>query len=177
MAKDVQVRKDNKSLNPMDQFSDFDRMVESFFGDRFGSLFNERPMAMRRPLSQVKETEEAYILSAEVPGIPTKDIDIDINGNILTIHAEHKEDQDFKGDRPGYRREYRSFHQSFSLPTTVDPEKIEAHCEDGVLEVLLPKTELAKPKRIEIQTGKGGLMNRLFGKDSDESSKAEKQKH
>lgn len=175
MAKDIQVQRDNR--NPVERMPEFDRWVDNFFGDRFNSLFNEFPLATRRPVSQIRETDNAYVLTAEVPGIPMNDIDINVSGNVLTIHAEKDSEMQ---ENNQYQQEYRSFHQSFSMPSTVDHEKIEAHCENGVLEVLLPKMEMAKPKKVQIQTGKGGFMNRLFGSGSEKqvsSEQSKSQKH
>ncbi len=175
MAKDIQVQRDN--MNPVERMPDLDRWIDNFFGDRFGALFNEFPMTVRRPVSQIRETDNAYVLTAEVPGIPMSEIEINVSGNVLTIHAEKKSEVDQENQ---YQRDFRSFHQSFSMPTTVDQEKIEAHCENGVLEVLLPKVEMAKPKKVQIQTGKGGFMNRLFGTGSEKqvsSDQSKSQRH
>lgn len=172
MAKNIQVKNENQSSSPLERFNEMDRWLDSFFNDRMSSVFGDWSMATRKPLSQVKETQDAYLLLAELPGIPMKDIDIQINGNLLTVHAERKDETTEKEGR-GFRKEFRSFHQSFTLPTTVDAEKVEAHCEDGVLEILLPKMEMAKSKRIEIQSGKGGFFKRLMGEGSQASPNLE----
>jgi len=171
MSKDIPVKRNNQSLSLADRnpFSDFDRMVDRLFGDRFGSLMGEFPIASRRTFGEVKETDKAYILCAEIPGVPKEDITIDVNGNLLTISAEHREEDGAPNEESGYRREYRTFQQSFSLPSTIDADKIEAHCENGLLEVWLPKVEMAQPKRVEVQSGKGGFLNRIMGKKTTES--------
>lgn len=177
-GKEVEVRKENLNRSPSVQspWGDMNRMMERFFSDPFGSWLTELPSVSRRALADIKETDQGYVLSAEIPGIPKEDLDISVNGNMLTVRAEHK-DEEGKADSPqGYRRHYRSFHQSFSLPTTVDPEKIEAACENGLLEIFLPKTEAAQPKKIEVQSGKGTFFSRLNGKKST-SEKGEEEKH
>lgn len=166
MRKDVQVRNNEDQLSN-DWFPSFERMVDRFFGDR-GFEFGDWPELARRPMANVRETDKAYILSAEIPGIPKEDIEISVNGNLLTIRAEHNEEKD-EGEQQGYRRQHRSFRQSFTLPSTVDGSQVEAHCDNGLLEIWIPKTERAQGKKVEIQSGKGGFLSRLMGKSSSES--------
>jgi HSP20 family protein len=163
--KEVEVLSDrDRALRVRDPFSEMNRMVDRFFSDPFGSWLDDMPTISKRSFGEIKETDDAYLLAAEIPGIPREDLEIDVNGNLLTIHAEQKEETgDLKGDQ-GYRRSYRSVHQTFTLPTTVDADKIEAHAENGLLEIFIPKAEAAKPKRVEVQSGKGGFMDRLLGK-------------
>ena len=156
MAKDIQVKK-GSSPSASSSSSDFERMIDHFFGGQFGSLFADWPKPSRRYLMNVNESDEGYVLSTEIPGIPKKDIDISVNGNLLTIKAEHSEENEEEGREQGYRRQYQSFHHSFSLPSNIEAEKIEAHCEDGVLEIFLPKTQASQSKRVEVQQGKGGF--------------------
>ena len=178
MAKnEVDVKRDDRNLsvgNMSSMMPEFDRMfdnmVDRFFGTRFNSLLGDWPDMNRRALTNIQENDNAYVLVAEVPGIPKDDIKINISGNLLTVHAEQNEESGSENSEQGYRRQYRSFHQSFTLPTNVDPDKIEASCENGVLEVMLPKTEQSQPKRIEIQSGKGSFLKKLIGK-KDESQK------
>lgn len=167
--KNIDVRQENRAevMPELDQV--FDDMVERFFGDRFRPLLGNWPLTNRKAVSHIQETDNAYLLSAEIPGIPKEDIQIDVNGNLLTVRAEHKEQSGSEGSKEGFQRQYRSFHQSFALPTTIDANKIEAHCENGVLEIMLPKTEQAQPKKIEIQSGKGGFFKRLLGNKDEEN--------
>lgn len=170
MAKnEIDVRRDNQA-DLFDPFQEFESMLDRFFGGRTSPMTGEWPRLQRRPATQVHENDQCYLLTAEVPGVPKESIDIQVNGNVLTIKAEHREESARKDGEQGYRRQFRSFQQSFSLPSTVDAEKIEAHCENGVLEIMLPKTERAQPKTIEVQSGKGGLLSRLAGRGSREES-------
>lgn len=153
---------------------DLERMMETYFSDPFGPLFQDLPALNRRSFGEIKETDDAFVLCADVPGVPKEDVHIEVHGNMLTIRAEHKEEETEAG---GYRRQYRSFNQSFALPSTIDPEKIEAHCEHGVLEVLLPKTGSSQPKRVEVQSGKGGFWNRLMAKAAPNDAKPKERKH
>ncbi len=175
--REVQVNKDNHQSAFLSTLPDMDRMfdnrVERFFGTRFSPLMGNWPDLGRRSMVNVQEDEQHYILSAEIPGIPQEEIDINVNGNILTIRAEHREESRAEKNDQSYRRQFRSFQQSFTLPNTVNPDHIEAHYQYGVLDILLPKTEQAKPKKIEIQTSRGGVLNRLLGKKDTQNTQPE----
>jgi HSP20 family protein len=104
------------------------------------------------PLVDVFEKADRLVIRAELPGVQKEDMDIRIENGVLTLHGERKRDPDIKEEN-AYRMErvYGAFARSFSLPTTVDPTKVEATYKDGVLEVTIPKAETAKPKQIEIK--------------------------
>jgi len=107
------------------------------------------------PLVELVDTGEEFVLTAELPGIDPKDIDIDLEDDRLTIRGTKKDELE-KEDREYqiYERRYGSFERSFSLPRSVDSEKIEANFENGVLTIRLPKTEVARGRKIEIKNGK-----------------------
>lgn len=125
------------------------------------------------PVCEISETETHFLMSLDIPGLKKEDIKIETNQNILTIsgsrHRESTADKNMKVQR--MERSYGSFKRSFTLPQNVDADSIEAHYENGVLELSLPKIELAQSRQIEIQTGKGGLFDRLLGKSKDTSDK------
>lgn len=157
--KNIQVRPDRSSGLQLDN------IMQRFLNDPFGSWMADFPSVARNNFGSIKETDNAYLLAADIPGIPREDVKINVEGNVLTISAENSETED--SDQT-YRRESRSFQQRFSLPTNVDADKIEAHCENGVLEVLIPKSEKAQARKIEVQSGKGGFANKLSGKTAEE---------
>lgn len=159
MAKDLQVRKDNSFITP------------SFFRGMpdFSDLFGEWPSLSRQSMMNMKETESGYCLSADMPGIPQENIDINISGNMLTIRAENKSEEGDEKSEQGFTRQYRQFQQSLTLPTSVEAEKIEASYENGVLEIFIPKSAATQSKKIQIQAGKGGVTKRIFGKNPAES--------
>lgn len=175
--RDIEVRRDNRpqgSGSAFDLMPEFDDIVEGFFGPRFNSLLGDWPQVSARNLSDITENDKAYILSVEVPGINKDEIDINVSGNLLTIKAEHNEERSIEGEQQGMRRRFRSYSQSFSLPTTVDSDRLEAHYENGVLEVMLPKTEQAQPKKVAVQSGKGSFIGRIMGK-KEENKTGQKQ--
>jgi len=103
------------------------------------------------PPVDVYEDEHNVTLKIEVPGIDEKDIDVRIENNTLTVHGERKFEKEEKEEN--YRRverQYGSFTRTFTLPTTVDGEKVEANYDKGVLKIHLPKKAEAKPKQIKI---------------------------
>jgi HSP20 family protein len=100
------------------------------------------------------EDEHNVTLKIEVPGIDEKDIDVRIENNVLTVHGERKFEKEEKEEN--YRRverQYGSFTRTFTLPTTVDAEKVQADYDRGVLKVTLPKKAEAKPKQIKVNVG------------------------
>ena len=106
------------------------------------------------PAVDVYEDEHNTTLKIEVPGIDEKDIDVRIENNTLTVHGERKFEKEEKEEN--YRRierQYGSFTRSFTLPTTVDSEKVSASYDKGVLKITLPKKAEAKPKQIKVNIG------------------------
>jgi HSP20 family protein len=106
------------------------------------------------PAVDVYEDEHKVTLKIEVPGIDEKDIDIRLENNTLTVHGERKIEKEEKEEN--YRRverQYGSFTRTFTLPTTVDSEKVSANYDKGVLNVSLPKKAEAKPKQIKVNVG------------------------
>jgi len=106
------------------------------------------------PAVDVYEDEHSVTLKIEVPGIDEKDINISLENNVLTVHGERKIEKEEKEEN--YRRverQYGSFTRTFTLPTTVDGEKVSANYDKGVLNVTLPKKAEAKPKQIKVNIG------------------------
>jgi len=106
------------------------------------------------PPVDVYEDEHNVTLKIEVPGIEEKDIDVRIENNVLTVHGERKFEKEEKEEN--YRRierQYGSFTRSFTLPNTVDAEKVNANYDKGVLKITLAKKAEAKPKQIKVNVG------------------------
>src|SRR5207237_1719889 len=106
------------------------------------------------PPMDIYEDEHNIALKMEVPGIDEKDIDVRVAGNTLTVHGERKFEKEEKEEN--YRRverQYGSFTRSFTLPSTVDAEKVQAHYDKGILKVQLAKKAEAKPKQIKVNVG------------------------
>jgi HSP20 family protein len=104
-----------------------------------------------QPAVDIYETVDSIVIKAELPDVDQKDIDVRIEDNTLTIRGERRhEDEVKKENYHRIERYFGSFQRSFSLPATVDQEKVAAACDKGVLTITLPKREETKPKQINI---------------------------
>jgi HSP20 family protein len=96
--------------------------------------------------------EDAVKIVAEIPGVTAEDVKISLENNLLTLRGEKKQQAEDKSERVHrYERSYGVFERTFSLPTTVDPEKIDARYSNGVLTVTIPKAERARPREIPVK--------------------------
>ena len=136
--------------NPFTELENFPTGLR-LFQDTVNRLLSEpssaRPWA---PAVDIFETENELVLKADVPEIELKDIDIRIENDTLTLKGERK----FTAEGGGYHRierSYGSFVRAFSVPNTVDTEKVKADYKNGVLTVMLPKKEVAKPRQVKIE--------------------------
>ncbi|MDQ6972919.1 MAG: Hsp20/alpha crystallin family protein, partial [Mariprofundaceae bacterium] len=103
------------------------------------------------PSVDIRETEDALLVQAELPGIDKKDVKVEVHDGVLTLSGERRYEKDVKEENVHrVERAYGSFSRSFSLPSEIDGEKVEAHMKDGVLEVRLPKRENVRPRAVEI---------------------------
>jgi len=104
------------------------------------------------PAADVLESEEEILVRVDLPGHDPKRIQVKLEGDTLTVQSERKQEQ--RAQRDEYLRAERShgvFARSFTLPNTVDPNKVEARYEDGVLAITLSKREEARPRAIDIK--------------------------
>jgi HSP20 family protein len=114
-------------------------------------VFRE-PKAGVFPLMNVTEDKDNYYVRSELPGIKPDDLDISVTGDTLSIAGERKLPVEDKNARYHRReREAGTFSRTVSLPAQLDTGKVEARCTDGILTVVLPKAETAKPKQIAIK--------------------------
>jgi HSP20 family protein len=106
------------------------------------------------PPVDIFERGDTLVISVELPGVGSSDIDVRVENGVLTLQGQRRRSEEVD-DKNAYRLEriFGTFSRSFTLPTTVDATKINARYKDGVLEVQLPKAEEAKPKKVQIQVG------------------------
>src|SRR3954451_2249415 len=133
--------------------NDMNRLFNTFFDTTTGGNGGTAP---RRwiPAMDLVETEDHFVLKADLPGLSEEDVHIDVEDNILTVSGERKAEHEDK--REGYvrvERSYGSFRRSLTLPEGVEPEAVSASFDRGVLEVRIPKPEERKPRRVAIQVG------------------------
>jgi len=124
-----------------------------FFEDAVTRLMSEprtgRPWS---PPVDIVETEDDLVLKADLPDVKLEDIDVDVENETLSIKGERRFEKEANGK--GYHRierSYGSFVRSFSVPSSVDTEKVSADYKNGVLTVKLPKKEAAKPKQVKVE--------------------------
>lgn len=137
--------------------------------DRFQQQLNQRGYADRAiagndndysnvvtsrwsPAVDIKEEADRFLITADLPGVDPKDIEITMDNGVLTIKGERQSEA--REEKEGYKRVERvsgAFYRRFSLPDTADAERIEAKGKDGVLEVVLPKHEKVQPRKIEVK--------------------------
>lgn len=145
--------------NPWHELTDMERKMDETM--RYPLITLRRPLYWWRihngdaawtPALEMYEKGDKYIVRAELPGMEKDDIDISVEGNVLTITGEKKAESEVK-DEDYYRCEfnYGKFVRSVNLPKKVNPEKVEASYENGVLEISLPKVEEVKPKKVAIK--------------------------
>lgn len=130
-----------------DLFGDMDRFFENL--NETPHLFDEKGFS---PACEVVETESDFKMSFDLPGLKKEEIKIEMKDNVLSVFGERKREKTEKKEKvQRYEKSYGYFRRSFSLPTSVLAEKIAAKYDNGVLELTVPKAELAKPKTIEVQ--------------------------
>ncbi len=129
----------------------------------FEQAFDDMPASQWQPATNwglamdVSENDEAFVITASVPGVKPDDLEISISDNILTIKGEFKADETIEEEKYHIReRRYGSFGRSLTLPVTVDAAGADASYEDGVLRLIVPKAEEVKPRRIQIQAHTNG---------------------
>ena len=140
------------SLTHFDPLTTFPATFRTF-EDALARMLNE-PRGARpwSPSVDIFETENELILKADLPDVKLEDIQVGVENQTLTLKGERKfeEDQSIRGHHR-IERNYGAFVRSFTVPATVDPEKVGAEYKNGVLTVRLPKKEAAKPRQVKIE--------------------------
>jgi HSP20 family protein len=156
----------------------FNKVINLYFGGIFMSIVAYRPSEFWRemsnyldnltenkklkdsslietvdwsPVVDIKENEDNFVIYADLPGVSKEDIEIAMESNVLTIKGERKKHHDAK--HKGYFRSERvigTFYRRFTLPETADANNIKAKTEKGVLEIIISKKEIAKPRLIKV---------------------------
>jgi len=129
---------------------EMNRMFDEFFRGGNGET-SGTGLSSWTPAVDIHETDDGFVIKAELPGVPKDDISIDVHQNTLTLRGQRTHESAVKNERyHRVERAYGTFQRSFVLPAMVDHDKVQATYKDGVLELHLPKSEAAKPKRISI---------------------------
>lgn len=124
------------------------------FVDDFFPPFARMGSNMRTPETDVMETEDEIRVVCELPGMRSEDISVSLENNILTISGEKREERDEKDEKGTFHlteRRWGKFSRAFVLPREVEADRIQAEYREGLLTVTVPKSERAKPRRIEVR--------------------------
>lgn len=132
--------------NPFDALSQFDRLASSVFDTA------RAPRLM--PVDLFRDGDQ-YVLSADMPGIDPASVDLDVDGQLLTIRAERHAPANEQVKWIAHERPYGSYMRQFTLGDGVDVERITANYEHGVLSVIVPMAERAKPRKISVSSQAG----------------------
>ena len=140
--------------DPFGEIDTLQRGINRLFDDAASGRRERREgtEAMWAPAVNTYEDKDAFVLSCDLPGMDQKDIKINLDNNTLTISGTRKLEHEEK--RENYQRVecvFGTFSRSFTLPATVDTDKIEANADKGVLKIRLPKREESKPRQIAIK--------------------------
>lgn len=129
--------------------SEMNHLIDSFWGNRH---HEQEIHSNWIPATDVTETDEEIVVTAELPGMRQEDVKVTVANNVLTIQGEKKNEVEHKeGDAYRTERTFGSFSRSFTLSAGVNADKIEAKVKDGVLTLRVPKPEEVKAKQIEVK--------------------------
>ena len=164
------------NLTRWDPFSDLGTLQE-----RVNQLFNQNfgvtPLTGREPRQQlmsanfippvdILEDDQNIVVQAELPGVTENDVEIRLENNVLTINGERRlEHEDRKQNVHRIERGYGRFTRSFTLPAVVEPERVQANFDNGLLTITIPRREESKPRQIKITKGKPSQMTTRTGKE------------
>jgi HSP20 family protein len=140
-----------RALSPWEELDKMQERVNRVFGLTSPSFFSEEALAWQ-PAVNLREVDGEYLLTAELPGLELKDIEVDVDRDTLTLKGEKKSEHEEKkeGRWHLYERCYGAFERSFTLPRAVEADKVKAEFANGILTVHLPKKKEAMGRKIEI---------------------------
>jgi HSP20 family protein len=159
------TRRDNPTFgsfaasSPLFGLQRLNRLLDEAFGAGGGSYQEGSGVITAAWIPPVDICEDANSLSitVELPGVKPEDVKLSLENNILMIHGEKRQEAEERTERVHrYERSYGTFERTFALPSTVDPEKIEANYQNGILTVRIPKAERARPREIRVNAGTSG---------------------
>ncbi len=135
--------------SPWRELEDMQRGLSRILDD---TSFGTTETGQWAPAVDIRETDDALLVQAELPGIDKKDVKLEVKDSVLTISGERNYEKDVKEENVHrIERSYGRFVRSFSLPSNVDTDRVNASMKNGILEIRLPKKESAKPKAITVK--------------------------
>ena len=131
---------------------EIDRTFERLFRDPWGTFeAGLSSFGGCAPVVDVTQSDTEVTVRAEIPGLDPKDLEVTIQGNVLTLAGEKREATEEKGQDYSYsERRFGSFRRSVQLPASIDPDRVSAACHNGVVTIKIEKLQTEKPKRIKV---------------------------
>ena len=147
------VTTNRRAVEPaQDLFSGLSRL-NRIMDEALGSWNGGNVASAWLPACDVIEDKDHLKIALELPGVRPEDVKVSVENNVLTIRGEKRQESEDKGQRwHRYERSYGAFERTFTLPSTVDADHVQATANDGVLTLVLPKSERAKPREIPVKT-------------------------
>lgn len=137
--------------NPFREMDDLLARFQRGYG-RLATADDSLPLASWAPAVDISETPNEYLIKAELPGLKKEEIKVTMNNGLLTLSGERKSEKNVKDEKyHRVERTYGAFTRSFSLPEDAVAERISAECKDGVLTVRVGRSEVQKPRSIEVK--------------------------
>jgi len=160
---------------PVRELGTIQNEMNRLFSSFFDTPTHSNGGTVRRwiPAMDLVETEDAYVLSADLPGLSESDVSIEVEDNVLTVSGERKAGHEDRN--AGYyrvERSYGSFRRALTLPEGVDPEAVTATFDKGVLQVTVPKPEQQAPRKVQITVGGSSTGEPAAIEGSESSSEA-----
>ena len=139
-------------LDPFRLLKDFHSDVDNFFSSPLRRAGIENLSQLFEPDIDLIEEENQYLLKVDTPGMEKEHIDISVTGNLMTIKGERKEEDEKKGGNYYHsERRFGAFYRTVEFPTDVKADQVKATYKNGVLELVVPKADTAKPKQIKVE--------------------------
>lgn len=148
------IRNKSEVSNELMRRNYLDNIFDDFFNEFYSFPYSTSSKGRDLiPRIDISETDSGYSLEIELPGVNQRDIDINIDNHILTVKG-HKEEKSDEKNKNYHMREryYGSFQRSISLPANIKDEAIDAHFENGILHIKIPKKEQGKTRKIEVKS-------------------------
>jgi HSP20 family protein len=141
-----------RDWDPFRELGEFQNRLSSVFGRAGSQRENESALSQWSPPVDILEDDKEFLVKAELPDVKKEDVRVVVENGVLTISGERKlEKQENKHRYHRVERSYGSFSRSFSLPDGANAAKVHAEFKNGVLQVHMAKSEMSKPKQIEVK--------------------------
>jgi HSP20 family protein len=160
MANIVRRNEGNTMVPRSNVVDPFDVMREMLSLDPLRAILGgglQQQMQTFMPQFEIRETNDAYIFKADLPGVREEDLDITLAQNRLTVSGRREMSEREENDRYyAIERAYGSFTRTFTLPTDIDPARVDAELRDGVLTLKVPKSPEQQPKKVQVKSSSAG---------------------